>query len=500
MPKTPVAEVFLDVDPQRKTVGKPEPDSPFHILILGDFSGRTSRGVVEPLAGRRPVFVDRDEIDSVMRSLGIQLRLPLGAEGATADIAIQELDDFHPDRVLESQPLFHALKQMRKRLENPATFRATTDEILGGLARAPEPAPAQASSSIVTGSLLDAIVEGDSEPAGPSAPKRKPADALLAYVHDLVAPHLEKNSDPQQKQLLAELDLTIAGQMRALLHQPLFQGLESSWRALDWLVRNTETDRDLKIYLFDVSKAELFADLATASDLRKTGLFRLLVTQPVQGEPWSLLGADLYFRPWIEEIELLARLAMIADQAGAPLLSAADPSVLGVKNPEDLRHMEDWDDDNALWAEIRRLPEARRLGMALPRFLLRLPYGKLSNPTERFVFEEMPNRTSVHAGYLWGNPMYACVQLIAHSFAVSKWDMRPGQFQNIDNLPLHSFVEYGSPEVKPCAEVLLTLQAAERMIGHGLMPLLTMKGTDTVRVGMFQSIADPPSPLEGRWR
>jgi hypothetical protein len=65
---------------------------------------------------------------------------------------------------------------------------------------------------------------------------------------------------------------------------------------------------------------------------------------------------------------------------------------------------------------------------------------------------------------------------------------------------LHAYVDCGSPEVKPCAEVLLTLQAAERMIAQGLMPLLTMKGTDTVRVGMFQSIADPPAPLEGRWR
>jgi type VI secretion system protein ImpC len=288
--------------------------------------------------------------------------------------------------------------------------------------------------------------------------------------------------------------------MRAFLHQPLLQNLEGSWRALDWLVRHTETDRQLKIYVLDVSKAEIFSDLAAASDLRATELFNLLVKQPVQGEPWSLLGADLYFRPWIEEIELLARLAMIADQAGAPLIAGGDPSILGVKNPEDLRHMEEWEAGNPVWAEMRRLPEARRIGLALPRFLLRLPYGRLSNPTETFPFEEMPNRTSVHDGYLWGNPMYACVQLIAHAFSVNQWDMKPGQFQNIESMPLHTFLEYGSSEVKPCAEVLLTLKAAEGMIAEGLIPLLTMKGTDTVRVGMFQSIADPPLPLEGRWR
>ena len=154
MPKTPMADVLIDIDPQRKTTARPEPDAPFHILLLGDFSGRTSRGIVEPLHRRRPVFIDRDEIDSAMRDLNIQLRLPLGSDGVTADIEIKELEDFHPDRILETQPLFRALKQMRKRLANPATFKATTDEILGGLARAPEPPAAHASSEILTGSLL----------------------------------------------------------------------------------------------------------------------------------------------------------------------------------------------------------------------------------------------------------------------------------------------------------------------------------------------------------
>lgn len=499
MAKTAMPEVFLDVDPHRRSTARPEPDAPFSILILGDFSGRTSRGVVEPLAGRRPVAIDRDEIDAVMRRFEIRLRLPLGAGGAVADLSIAELDDFHPDRILATQPLFAALRQMRRRLENPAALAAVAEEILGGAARPPAPSAAAPESGIVTGSLLDAIVAGAEPDASPSA-RRRPADPLLAYVQDLVAPHLERTDDPRQKELLAQLDETIAGQMRSLLHQPQFQALESAWRALDWLVRHTETDSQLRIYLLDVSKAELIADLATASDLRTTALYRLLVTQPVDGEPWSLLGADLYFRPWIDEIELLARLAMIADQAGAPLLSGADPSILGVKNPEDLRHTEEWEEGDPFWREMRQLPEARRIGLALPRFLVRLPYGKLSNPVEGFAFEEMPNRTSVHAGYLWANSMYACVQLIAHAFAVARWQMRPGQFQNIDGLPLHAYLESGSPEVKPCAEVLLTLQAAERIIAQGLMPLLTMKGTDTVRVGMFQSIADPPAALAGRWR
>ena len=78
--------------------------------------------------------------------------------------------------------------------------------------------------------------------------------------------------------------------------------------------------------------------------------------------------------------------------------------------------------------------------------------------------------------------------------------MRPGQFQTLTSLPVHTWKEFGNVELKPCAEVLFTLKAAEIMIHLGFMPLLSMKGSDQVRIGMFQSIAKPSAPLEGRWR
>jgi len=287
--------------------------------------------------------------------------------------------------------------------------------------------------------------------------------------------------------------------MRIILHNPLFQGLESAWRGLDHLVRNVETGTQLKIYILDVSKAELLADVAAANDLRRTGLFHLLAAAPPNGEPWSLLGFDCYFRPWIDDIELLARVAMLADFAGAPLIAAADCSLLGVKNPEHLGENDDWDIENPIWDEIRSLPEACRIGLTMPRVISRQPYGKDSSPLEKFKFEEMPEG-STHANYLWGNGMYPAVALICQAFSEEKWRMRPGQFQNIHSLPVHNWKEYGNVEIKPCAEVLLTLKAAETMIALGLMPMLSMKGSDQVRIGAFQSIAKPPSPLEGRWR
>lgn len=497
MPKTSYADVVMDVEPGRSRIdATPEPDSPFQVLIMGDFSGRSSRGILEPVLGRRPIPVDRDEIEQLPALLGAELRLALaGDHGAELHLRFATMDDFHADRIYETCDLFPALRAMRRRLENPESLKKVTDDILGGIVAETHP-EAKASSSIITGSILDQIAEESEEPA----PKRgsKPRDPLLAYVHDLVAPHLVPGQDPKQKELLAQLDEEVGRQMRAILHNPLFQELEAAWRGLDYLVRNVETDSQLKIYILDVSKAELLADVAT-DNLRGTGLFKILVSATPNKEPWSLLGWDCFFRPWIDDIEFLARMAILADFAGAPLLAAADCSVLGVKNPEHLGETEEWDTENAIWDEIRSLPEARRVGLTLPRMLLRQPYGKDSSPVEKFKFEEMPEG-STHAKYLWGNGMYASVALICQAFSEEKWHMRPGQFQTVYSLPVHTWKEYGNVELKPCAEVLLTLKAAETMIALGLMPMLSMKGSDQVRIGAFQSIAKPPSPLEGRWR
>ena len=47
----------------------PEPETPFRILIMGDFSGRSNRSIIESgsaLASRRPILVDRDNFDAVL--------------------------------------------------------------------------------------------------------------------------------------------------------------------------------------------------------------------------------------------------------------------------------------------------------------------------------------------------------------------------------------------------------------------------------------------------
>jgi len=69
----------------------------------------------------------------------------------------------------------------------------------------------------------------------------------------------------------------------------------------------------------------------------------------------------------------------------------------------------------------------------------------------------------------------------------------------IDQLPLHIDPKAGEFQAKPCAEVLLTEDAVDRMLDEGLMPLVSFKDRDRVRLARFQSIADPQRGLAARW-
>jgi type VI secretion system protein ImpC len=147
--------------------------------------------------------------------------------------------------------------------------------------------------------------------------------------------------------------------------------------------------------------------------------------------------------------------------------------------------------------QLRILPHACWIGLAMPRWLLRLPYGADTAPAERFAFEEMERHE--HEAYLWGNPAIACACLLAQAFRTAGWEMQPGTARDLDDLPLHIYKEAGEARVKPCAEILMTEETAEALLDYGIMPLVSFKDRDMVRLLRLQSIADPPAALSGPW-
>jgi type VI secretion system protein ImpC len=457
---------------------RPDSDTPFRILVLGNFGAAAA-------ASPRPVLVDRDNVDQVMKRLDVRLELP----GAGL-LRFRELEDFHPDRLFQSLDLFRGMRDLRANVANPETFGDTALELLSAAKSTQRPAEPNIDAAAValsSGSLLDDIVGAAESSSGLAAAPARRSDPLQKYINDAVTPYIVARADPKQADMVAQVDSAIAAQMRALLHESRFQALEATWRALDFLVRRTDTDTDLKIYLLHLPKRALAEDLLPATDLRNTTLYRVLVEETVGtpgAEPWAVVAANYTLGPGNEDVELAGRIALLGAAAGCPMIARADAALLG--GAEEL----------AAFSELQSIPEARYLGLALPGFLLRLPYGKETSPTELFPLEEMPGEPK-HSEYLWGNPAVACAALMAEGFSESGWDMQPGDALDISDLPAHVYKKDGESVIKPCAEVVMTESQATALMERGLMPLLSMKGSDRVHVAGFRSIAG--TPLAGRW-
>lgn len=498
---------------------RPLANTPFCIAILGDFSGRANRGIhdVKAVGKRRTVLIDRDNFDEVLSRSGAEIQLPMGESGALS-LRFSELEDFHPDSIFERLDVFAKLREMRRRLQDPSTFPRAAAELglrsrdSGADARKADTSPVIASgvTNPASGSLLDAMVEQTEARVATERP-RSSADDVGEFARRVVAQNLVNSPDPRQAEVLAVVDRAIGGLMRAVLHNPYFQALEAAWRAVFLLVRQLETGPQLKLYLLDISEQELAADLRSVGsdeDLRNTVAYRLLVERSVEtpgAEPWSIIVGNYSFGPGAEDAELLSKIAKIADRAGAVFLAGASPALLGVTSLATDPNPRVWKspEKSGGWTELRRRPEAGAVGLILPRFILRLPYGKKTSPVESFAFEEFLDASvpdaPVHEDYLWGNGAFAVALLLGQSFSEAGWEMHSGQIAEIEKLPLHVCPGEGGSQVKPSAEVVLTEDAVERIVEEGLIPLVSFKGRDVARVARFQSIADPARPLVGRW-
>jgi len=493
--------------------------SPFCIAILADFSGRGNRGLCESgplLATRRRYAVDIDNLENLPGQIGSEIHVPLGGKDAPR-VALQfrELSDFHPDSIFGRLEIFRKLETTRKLLQDPATFGAAAAQVRSWLAGPQEQEIDKPDVTGVESGL--AQDESDAETIGrllgnspgrepPSAPAGLSAD-IDSLLRDAVGPYIVPAPDSQQDELVAQVDQVISGQMRAILHNREFQALEAAWRTLHFLVSRIETDETLKLHIIDVSKAELAADLASTDQLQSTDTYKLVVEQSkgVPGaEPYAVLVGGYCFDQTAEDVTLLRQLARVAEAAGAPWLAQADSHFAGCASLAVTPDPDDWQcqTDPAtvrLWQELRRSSEAAFIGLALPRFLLHLPYGRDTNPVDCFAFEEFAPFAG-HEQYLWGSSAAACACLLAVAFRECGWDLTGGLGCDLTDIPMHIYESAGERQVTPCAETILTERATEILINNGLMPVVSVKGQDVIRIPRFQSIADPPAPLAGRWR
>ncbi|MGQ3054654.1 MAG: type VI secretion system contractile sheath domain-containing protein [Roseateles sp.] len=458
------------------------PKRPVRIALLGDFGAGAAAGRLDSgdaLARRKPRSVEFDSLEDGLGQQGITLSLPVGAHGAAVEVPLADLESFHPDTLFRELELFKKLHDLRKRLNNTTTFDKAAAEVAklsgtkrrasrtGRGVRARGAAPA-------AGARLDDFARLTGRSSVPAA-MGNGGGGIDALLRDVIGPFVVPAAKPEKAALLATLDAGIADGMRAVLHQPDFQAAESLWRGVDFLLRRLETGPMLQVHLIDISAEEFAADLSTADDLADTGLHRLLVNKPAEAKDggYTFIAGLYQFEATPPHTELLGRMARIADAAGASFFTAM--AVDGLANPKKPPH--------PLVAEafqaLQALPEAKRLVLLGPRFLLRHPYGKRSDPITSFAFEEF-TLTDGLAGMLWGHPALLALTALAGQ----------GGTPTVTDLPFHHFVDAdGDSTALPCTERFMSTAAVSELGRWGVAALVAHKGEPSVRLSGLGGIA-----------
>jgi type VI secretion system protein ImpC len=292
--------------------------------------------------------------------------------------------------------------------------------------------------------------------------------------------------------------------MNEILHAPEVRQMEGTWRGLHYLVNNTETDEMLKIRVFNVSKKELSRTLrkfkGTAWD--QSPLFKKVYEEEFGqfgGQPYGSLVADFHFDHSPPDVELLGELAKIAAAAHAPMITGANPSLFQMDswselaNPRDLTKIFQTP-EYAAWRSLRESDDSRYIGLAMPRFLGRLPYGAKTMPVEEFAFEE-DTEGADSSKYTWVNAAYAMAVNINRSFKIYGWCSRIRGVEAggaVEGLPSHTFpTDDGGVDMKCPTEIAISDRREAELAKNGMMPLIHRKNTDVAAFIGAQSLHKP---------
>src|SRR5215831_12052499 len=304
--------------------------------------------------------------------------------------------------------------------------------------------------------------------------------------------------------IIAEIDRKLTEQINKIMHQEQFQKVEGAWRGLHYLVNNTETDEMLKIRFLNISKNDLGKTLkkfkGTAWD--QSPLFKKIYEAEYGqfgGEPFGCLVGDYYFDQTAPDMELLGEMAQIAASAHAPFIAGASPTIMQMSTWQELANPRDLTKifttpEYAPWRSLRESEDSRYLGLAMPRYLSRLPYGAKTNPVEEFAFEEDTGAAD-HSRYTWANAAYAMATNINRSFKLYGWCSRIRGIESggaVEGLPVHTFpTDDGGVDMKCPTEIAISDRREAELAKNGFMPLLHRKNTDLAAFIGAQSLQKP---------
>jgi type VI secretion system protein ImpC len=370
----------------------------------------------------------------------------------------------------------------------------------------------QASQVVVEKSaLLDEIVE---------MTNLKPTDeaysitkvGLQAFIDELLKPDrmTKKIGNALVDDIISNLDDKISNQVDLILHNKEFQQLESTWRSLKYLIDHSDFRENTKVDILNIDKESLCEDFEDDPEITKSGLYRTAYTAEYGqfgGKPYGLMVGNYEFGPKSRDVKLLQNLASVATMAHAPFVAAASKEFFGL---EDFSGLNDLKDLHSIfempqyikWQSFRESEDARNVGLVLPHFLLRLPYGPDTQPVKSFNYKE--NVATGNDAYLWGNAAFTFASRVMDSFSKYRWCANiigPMGGGAVEDMPIYQYESMGELQTKIPTEVLIPERREFELAEEGFISLTMRKGSDNAAFFSANSCQKPktfPNTPEGK--
>ena len=360
-------------------------------------------------------------------------------------------------------------------------------------------------------SALDAAIEGLSLPTkGAEETTKNAARSLASWIlKDTVT--YDGSILAYIEGVIAQIDQLLSKQLNAIMHQADFLKMEGSWRGLEHLVFNTETDDQLRIEIFNISKSEVRQVLKEYKGDKwdRSPLFRKVYEEEFGmpgGKPYGVMIGDYAFDHSPVDVDILRGVGQIAAAAHCPFITSAAPTLLGLSSWQDLskppkidKVLSKTNPEYAAWRSLRASEDSRYLGLTLPRFLARAPYDPVKNPIDDFEFVEELGGTD-HDSYVWSNAAYAFGANVTRAFKLYGWCTYIRGHDSggkVENLPVHTFPsDDGSIDYKCPTEIAITDRREHELAKVGLMPLSHYKNEDFAVFMGAQSLQEPQKYYE----
>ncbi len=246
---------------------------------------------------------------------------------------------------------------------------------------------------------------------------------LLASTPRGQIPRIDRCSLDQR---IAAIDRALNRQLDALLHHPAIKQLEARWRGLAFVTERIAAGGSVRVEFLAASTQELAIDFEESPEFTQSGLYNLVYTRALAtygASPYGLLCGDFSSGPERHDLDLLRAIARVCAAAQVPFVGNASAGLLGVRDFAELAGLADVEASIAgaasrRWRALRADPNARYLGLCLPRFLLRAPIDVDRQPDSILRYRE---HIRDERDLLWGHASLAFTVRVAEAFHRYRW-------------------------------------------------------------------------------